>query len=148
MLLAWELAICRAPFADDVTPESRVLIRRLIGEIVTGIAPFLIYDSDPYIVIDNEGRLHWMIDALHGDRLLSLLAALRRRREQVNYIRNSVKVVIDAYNGSVGFYVFDNQRSAHRRLRRCFRPLSGRESNAGRSTLPRSLSGDAGACAG
>ena len=64
MLLAWALGdLSKLPFSDDVTSESRVLIHRNIREIVNGIAPFLIYDNDPYIVVSNEGRLYWLLDA-------------------------------------------------------------------------------------
>ena len=64
MLLAWALGdLSKLPFSDDVTPDSRVLIHRNIREIVNGLAPFLIYDNDPYIVVNSEGRLFWMIDA-------------------------------------------------------------------------------------
>ena len=64
MLLAWGLGdLSKLPFSDDVTSESRVLIRRNIRQIVNGVAPFLTYDRDPYIVVSNEGRLFWMMDA-------------------------------------------------------------------------------------
>src|SRR5215204_5406084 len=64
MLLAWGVGdLSKLPFSDDVTSDSRVLIRRNIRDIVNGVAPFLTYDRDPYIVVSNEGRLFWMIDA-------------------------------------------------------------------------------------
>src|SRR5438270_407895 len=64
LVLAWELGdLSRLPFADAVTPDSRVLMRRQIGERVRTLAPFLTYDADPYIVVGGDGRLYWMLDA-------------------------------------------------------------------------------------
>lgn len=120
MLLAWAIGdISKLPFSSDVTSESRVLINRNIREIVNGIAPFLTYDKDPYIVVDNEGRLFWMIDAFTESSYFPYSSHHDVAGNSLNYIRNSVKVVIDAYNGSVRFYVFDNQDpiiAAYRRI--------------------------------
>lgn len=110
MLLAWALGdLSKLPFSDDVTPESRVLIHRNIREIVNGIAPFLIYDNDPYIVVSNEGRLYWLLDAYTESSRFPYSRHHQAGGNNVNYIRNSVKVVIDAYNGTTSFYVFDPQ---------------------------------------
>lgn len=108
MLLAWALGdLSKLPFSDDVNSESRVLIHRNIRELVNGVAPFLIYDKDPYIVISNEGRLFWMIDAFTESSTYPYSRHHDVDENSVNYVRNSVKVVIDAYNGTVHFYVFD-----------------------------------------
>lgn len=110
ILLAWALGdLSKLPFSDDVTPESRVLIRRNIRELVNGIAPFLIYDSDPYLVLSNDGKLFWMIDAYTESDTYPYSRHHQVGGDRVNYIRNSVKVVIDAYNGTTAFYIFDNQ---------------------------------------
>ncbi len=109
-LLAWALDdLSKLPFSDDVTSESRVLIHRNILEIINGVAPFLIYDKDPYIVVSKEGRLFWMIDGYTESSRFPYSRHHQVGNNRVNYIRNSVKVVIDAYNGSVDFYVFDEQ---------------------------------------
>jgi len=109
MLLAWALGdLSKLPFSDDVNSESRVLIHRNIRELVNGIAPFLIYDNDPYIVVSNEGRLFWMLDAFTESSSYPYSRHHAVGDNNVNYIRNSVKVVIDAYNGTTHFYVFDN----------------------------------------
>lgn len=109
MLLAWALGdLSKLPFSDDVNSESRVLIHRNIRELVNGIAPFLIYDNDPYIVVSNEGRLFWMLDAFTESSSYPYSRHHDVGQNNVNYIRNSVKVVIDAYNGTTHFYVFDN----------------------------------------
>jgi uncharacterized membrane protein (UPF0182 family) len=110
MLLAWALNdLSKLPFSDDVTSESRVLIHRNINEIVNGVAPFLIYDQDPYIVVSKDGRLYWILDAFTESSRFPYSRHHWISGNNVNYVRNSVKVVIDAYNGSVDFYVFDEQ---------------------------------------
>lgn len=110
MLLAWALDdLSKLPFSDDITPQSRVLIHRNIRDIVNGIAPFLIYDNDPYIVVSKDGRLFWMLDAFTESTRFPYSRHHQVEGDTVNYIRNSVKVVIDAYNGSIDFYVFDLQ---------------------------------------
>ncbi|MEP6741684.1 MAG: UPF0182 family protein [bacterium] len=109
MLLAWALGdLSKLPFSDDVTSDSRVLIHRNIREMVNGIAPFLIYDNDPYIVVNSEGRLFWLLDAFTESGTYPYSRHQFVGQNNVNYIRNSVKVTIDAYNGTVHFYVFDS----------------------------------------
>lgn len=110
MMLAWSLGdLSKLPFSNDVRSDSRVLINRNIREIIDGVAPFLTYDKDSYIVVSNEGRLFWMIDAFTESSYFPYSTHHDVAGNSVNYIRNSVKVVIDAYNGSVNFYVFDKQ---------------------------------------
>lgn len=121
MLLAWSIGdLSKLPFSDDVTSESRVLIHRNIREIVNGVAPFLTYDRDPYIVVDNEGRLFWMIDAFTESAYFPYSTHHDVAGNSINYIRNSVKVVIDAYNGTARFYVFDSQDPIIAAYRRVF----------------------------
>lgn len=107
-LLAWALGdLSKLPFSDDVTADSHVLIHRNIREIVNGVAPFLIYDDDPYIVISDDGRLIWMLDAFTESATYPYSTHHQVSDNEVNYIRNSVKVAIDAYDGTLRFYVFD-----------------------------------------
>ena len=109
-LLAWALGdLSKLPFSNDVTSESRVLINRNIRDIVNGVAPFLTYDNDAYIVVNNEGRLFWIIDGFTESAYFPYSNHHDVGGNSVNYIRNSVKVVIDAYNGTATFYVFDKQ---------------------------------------
>ncbi len=109
-LLAWGLDdLTKLPFSDDVTADSRALIHRNIREIVDGVAPFLIYDNDPYMVISSEGRLFWIIDAFTETDNYPYSRHYQAGDKNVNYIRNSVKVVVDAYNGTTNFYIFDSQ---------------------------------------
>ncbi|HKO60221.1 MAG TPA: UPF0182 family protein, partial [Pyrinomonadaceae bacterium] len=110
LILAWALGdLSKLPFSDDIAPDSRVLIRRNIRELVNGVAPFLIYDSDPYLVIGTDGQLFWIIDAYTEASNYPYSRHHQVGPNRVNYIRNSVKVVIDAYNGTTQFYVFDQQ---------------------------------------
>jgi len=110
MLLAWAIGdVSKLPFSNDVTSDSRVLINRNIRDIVNGVAPFLTYDKDAYIVVSNEGRLYWMLDAFTESDYFPYSTHHDVAGNSLNYIRNSVKVVIDAYNGTASFYVFDNQ---------------------------------------
>ncbi|MGH9476829.1 MAG: UPF0182 family protein [Terriglobales bacterium] len=89
------------------TPHTRVLLHRQILDRVQTIAPFLTYDSDPYLVIDSHGHLFWMLDAYTSSDLHPYAQPMDVGDTELNYIRNSVKVTIDAYNGAVHFYVFD-----------------------------------------
>ncbi|HEY6122091.1 MAG TPA: UPF0182 family protein, partial [Pyrinomonadaceae bacterium] len=110
MLLAWALGdLSKLPFSDDVSADSRVLINRNIRKMVNGVAPFLIYDNDPYITLSDDGRMYWMIDAFTESSTYPYSMHHQVGNNNVNYIRNSVKVVIDAYNGTLRFYVFDTQ---------------------------------------
>jgi uncharacterized membrane protein (UPF0182 family) len=87
-----------------ITGDSRIMFRRTIQDRVQTIAPFLHLDRDPYLVI-SEGRLFWMQDAYTTSRYFPY--AQTPPGLELNYIRNSVKVVIDAYNGTVDFYLAD-----------------------------------------
>lgn len=84
--------------------ESRIMFHRNIMDRVRTLAPFLEFDSDPYIVL-SEGKLYWMIDAY----TLSDYFPYSEYYGRINYLRNAVKIVVDAYNGSVDFYVFDEE---------------------------------------
>jgi uncharacterized protein len=108
LLLAFQVGdVTKVPFSDDITADSVLLMRRNIGERVRTLAPFLSYDSDPYLVVGDDGALYWFIDAYtSSDQYPYSRHAVTGNRE-LNYLRNSVKVVVDAYNGSVSFYVFD-----------------------------------------
>jgi uncharacterized membrane protein (UPF0182 family) len=123
-VLAWETGdLSRLPFADDVTPQSRVLMRRTIGERVRALAPFLTYDADPYIVVSREGRLYWIMDAYTTTDTYPYARHHDLDGSAINYIRNSVKVTIDAYDGGVTFYVFDGNDPVLRAYRNVFPTL-------------------------
>jgi uncharacterized membrane protein (UPF0182 family) len=89
-----------------ITSDSRIMIRRNVQERVRTIAPFLRLDHDPYLVI-SDGRLFWMQDAYTTSDYFPY--AQPAQGLNLNYIRNSVKVVVDAYNGSVDLYLIDSE---------------------------------------
>jgi len=101
--------ITKLPFSDDVKEQSRLLMRRNVRERVAALAPFLIYDLDPYITIGDDGRLSWIIDAFTTSDGYPYSTHYTLGSTPINYMRNSVKVVIDAYDGTTTFYVFDPQ---------------------------------------
>jgi uncharacterized membrane protein (UPF0182 family) len=92
--------------SSDVTDESRILYYRSIMKRVETIAPFFVYDPDPYMVISDDGRLYWIIDAYSHTENLPYSKPVQGG---INYLRNPLKVVVDAYDGTVSFYVVDNQ---------------------------------------
>jgi hypothetical protein len=100
--------LAKLPFSDDVSPESRLLMRRNVLDRVTALAPFLKYESDPYIVLGDDGRLSWIMDAFTSSDTYPYSSHYRDDGSMVNYVRNSVKIVIDAYDGTTTFYVFDH----------------------------------------
>ena len=103
LAFAWELGDINILISGELTPESQLLYRRNIQQRVQHIAPFLKLDSDPYMVID-DGKLFWIQDAYTvSDRF----PYSQPTTEGINYVRNSVKVVLSAYDGSVTFYLID-----------------------------------------
>ena len=104
VLFAWQLDDPNILLSGYITPQSRILLHRNIRDRVRTIAPFLILDRDPYIVA-SDGRLYWIQDAYTTSRWFPY--SQPGTGDGDNYIRNAVKVVIDAYNGTVDFYVSD-----------------------------------------
>jgi uncharacterized membrane protein (UPF0182 family) len=105
--------------ADDLTPESRVLFHRRISERVQRIAPFLTYDPDPYLAI-SDGRLFWILDAYTTSKHYPYSTPVA---SGITYIRNSAKVVIDAYHGHTVFYLIDPKDPVAATLGRAFPKL-------------------------
>ena len=99
--------ISKLPFSDDVNENSRLLMQRNIRDRVAALAPFLTYDPDPYIVLGEDGRLSWIMDAFTVSDSYPYSTHYHLDNNLINYMRNSVKVVIDAYDGTTTFYVFD-----------------------------------------
>jgi len=100
--------LTKLPFSDDITVQSRLLMRRNIRDRVAALAPFLTFDRDPYIVVGADGRLSWIIDGFTSSDTYPYSAHASLGGDSVNYMRNSVKAVVDAYDGTTTFYVFDN----------------------------------------
>ncbi len=126
-ILGWNFDGTRLLLSSYPTHQSRIMFRRQIRQRVEALAPFLQFDRDPYIVL-SKGRLYWFIDGYttshfypysepydsreviqfkEGDRERRLVEHTNPQFEGLNYIRNSVKAVVDAFDGTVSFYVFD-----------------------------------------
>src|SRR5208282_1955253 len=111
--------LAKLPFSDDVTKDSRLLMRRNIRDRVATLAPFLTFEPDPYIVLGDDGRLSWIMDGFTISDSYPYSSHYRLDSNPINYMRNSVKVVIDAYDGTTTFYVFDREDpiiAAYRRI--------------------------------
>ncbi|HEY4841462.1 MAG TPA: UPF0182 family protein [Terriglobales bacterium] len=115
--------LAKLPFSDDVNKDSRLLMRRNIRDRVAALAPFLAYDPDPYIVLDDDGRLSWIMDAYTVSDSYPYSSHYHLGNDLINYMRNSVKVVIDAYDGTTTFYVFDTDDPIIAAYRRIFPSL-------------------------
>jgi len=139
---AWKFQSYNILLSQDIKNGSRILYDRRIKDRVRAIAPFLKYDDDPYLVV-HEGRLFWVLDAyttthlypysepmedvykqeVTATRGLSFgRRVLRRELPWGNYVRNPVKVVLDAYNGNVEFYLMKNEREP---IAECYRKIFG-----------------------
>jgi uncharacterized membrane protein (UPF0182 family) len=104
VLLAWHRLDVSILFTGYITDDSRLQLWRTIQERVSRIAPFLRLDDDPYLVLAEDGRLYWIQDAYTTSNGFPYAEPYR---EWFNYIRNSLKIVVDAYSGDVTFYVMD-----------------------------------------
>ncbi len=103
LLLAARFKTLKILFSQDINSESRVLMYRNITERVLQVVPFLRLDSDPYLVV-TEGKMKWVYDAYTVSDQFPYSQTIPRFG---NYVRNSVKIVIDAYEGSMQFYIAD-----------------------------------------
>jgi uncharacterized protein len=125
-LLAWYFADPNLLLTDYITAESRILFRRTVPERVRTIAPFLRLDRDPYPVV-SDGRLFWIQDAYTTSSYFPYAQPTPRR--DLNYIRNAAKIVVDAYDGTVDFYLADPSdpiaKTYQRAFPELFKPLAG-----------------------
>jgi uncharacterized membrane protein (UPF0182 family) len=115
--------LAKLPFSDDVNKDSQLLMRRNVRDRVSALAPFLTYDQDPYMVVGDDGRLSWIMDAFTVSDRYPYATHYRLDRDPINYMRNSVKVVIDAYDGTTTLYVFDSEDPIIAAYRRIFPKL-------------------------
>ena len=108
VLFAFEFLDPQILFTNYIDKESRIMFNRRIDWRTRAIAPFLDYDGDPYMVVSDK-KLYWIQDAYTTSNMYpySRRSFKRFKTKTLNYIRNSVKVVIDAYNGDVSFYIVD-----------------------------------------
>ncbi|MCH7705908.1 MAG: UPF0182 family protein [Chloroflexi bacterium] len=100
---AWQFADINILVSGQITSESRIQYRRTVQERISQVAPFLMLDRDPYLVVD-DGRLVWIQDAYTTSDHYPYSTPYR---DSFNYIRNSVKVVVDAFHGTLDFYIAD-----------------------------------------
>lgn len=104
LLFSARFGTLRIALSNDITGESRILYHRQIQERVKKIAPFIALDRDPYLVIAQDGRLSWIIDGYTTSNRYPYSEPIKNLG---NYIRNSVKAVVDTYDGTVRFYLSD-----------------------------------------
>jgi len=124
LLFAWRFRDLNILLSDAITSQSVILYHRNVRERVARLAPFLRLDRDPYVAV-ADGWLFWILDAYtHSDRY----SYAQRHRDGVNYLRNSVKAVVDAYHGTVMLYVTEPDDPMVRTYGRIFpgllRPLA------------------------
>ena len=114
---SWPMRIAAAVTFGDwnivltqyLTPESRMMIRRNISGRLRSLAGFINWDPDPYLVLTDEGRLVWMIDGFTTSRAHPYSRSIQMQGVgEFNYMRNSVKATIDAYDGSIDLFIFDS----------------------------------------
>ena len=99
-------------FSTNITKDSNIIIKRNILERVEKVMPYLEYDQNPYMVITDEGRMVWVIDAYTTSNSypysqVTNLVQDNGTIKKINYIRNSVKVLVDSYDGTMQFYITD-----------------------------------------
>lgn len=104
MLFSMRFGDVNLLLSNDVKPNSRILFHRNVEDRVRTIAPFLKFDSDPYVAVIN-GKIYWIIDAYTTLGNFPYSRMIATRFGLLNYIRNPVKVFVDAYNGTVKFYL-------------------------------------------
>ena len=109
LLYAWKFSDLKILLTGYITNQSRIMFYRNIMQRDETLAPFLSYDSEPYLVVGKDGRLYWIQDAYTATNMFPYSEPVTQNviERGFNYVNNSVKVVIDAYNGNVSFYVIN-----------------------------------------
>src|ERR1700733_5320320 len=115
--------LTKLPFSDDVSADSRLLMRRSLRDRVQALAPFLTLDPDPYVVVGEDGRIYWLMDAFTTSATYPYARRYRLARDPIHYIRHSVEGVVGAHNGAPTFYVFDTQDPVIAAYRKVFPSL-------------------------
>ena len=119
-MFAWTQADINILLTGYLKPESRIQIWRNVQERVSQVAPFLKLDADPYAVL-SEGKLYWIQDAYTtSDRYPYSNPRTLDGGDALNYIRNSVKVIVDMYDGTVSLYIMDAQDPVLKVYRQAF----------------------------
>lgn len=111
LILGIKTGDLKLAFSSEITEDSKILINRNVVERAKQVIPYLIYDENPYTVVTEEGKIVWVLDAytVSSEYPYSQYTTIEHDgiKEKINYIRNSVKVIIDAYDGTMKFYVTD-----------------------------------------
>ncbi|HKJ41671.1 MAG TPA: UPF0182 family protein [Sunxiuqinia sp.] len=109
LVYAWKFSDTKILFTGYLTDQSRIMFYRNIKQRDKAIAPFLSYDSQPYMVVGDDGQLYWIHDAYTTTNMFPYSEPITQNLGErgFNYINNSVKVVINAYNGDVSYYVIN-----------------------------------------
>lgn len=112
MILVLKEGDLKLAFSGNVTSESKILTNRNIIKRAKTVMPYLMYDENPYTVVNDEGRIIWVLDAytISDSYPYSQKTTIRQSatsKIELNYIRNSVKVLIDSYDGTISFYITD-----------------------------------------
>lgn len=108
--------------SSNVNSDSRIIINRNIKDRVEKLMPYLSYEKDPYMTVVN-GKLYWIVDAYTTSSYYPYSEPYSGEVGSTNYIRNSVKVVVDAYNGDTTFYVVDQDDSVARTYQKIYPTL-------------------------
>ena len=122
LVYAWQFRDVNLLISGEINPESRIQYRRTVQDRVAAVAPFLKLDEDPYIVVSG-GKLYWIQDAYTITDRYPYSTPLPAFGGEVNYIRNSVKVVLDVYGGGLTFYVVEPNDPLVRTLEKIFPDL-------------------------
>ncbi|MFP3869081.1 MAG: UPF0182 family protein [Desulfobacteraceae bacterium] len=126
LLMALQFRDLKIILSGYLGPETKILMRRTVSQMAQTLAPFLSFDSQPYPVI-SQGRLFWFLDAYTQTSRYPYSTPFAGQQGKFNYLRNSVKVVVDAYNGQITLYLMDPQEPLaatwHRIYPTLFRPF-------------------------
>ncbi len=111
LVFAWKFSDINILFTGYLSNQSRIMFNRNIKQRVQKLAPYLSLDSQPYMVVGTDGNLYWIQDAYTTSTMFPYSEPVSQNSfiEGFNYIKNSVKIVINAYNGNVSFYVIDTK---------------------------------------
>lgn len=114
-------------FSGEMTKDSKILINRNVIERAQKALPYLIYDENPYTVIDKDGKIKWVIDAytVSSSYPYSQYTTVEHNgvKQNINYIRNSVKVIVDSYDGTITYYITDRTDPIAMAYWKIYKPL-------------------------
>lgn len=111
LILALRKGDIKLAFSGEITENSKILLNRNIIKRAKKAMPYLLYDDEPYTVVTDDGKIKWVLDAytISSNYPYSQYTSIEynNKKQKINYIKNSVKVIIDAYDGTVDYYITD-----------------------------------------